>query len=177
MNQRYDRFISIGRIADVRKRREALRKFDQEVRAMQEKITDSKGYCFEDYLLKAPHTEISQRVANVFAGLLMPALNAIIGAEERSNLGRQMEQVAFALAAYRADRGQYPETLDALVPNYIAEAPDDTFAEKPTPIRYERTADAWRMWSVGNNGIDDGGRNQNDDPKGDDWVLEPAVKK
>jgi hypothetical protein len=82
--------------------------------------------------------------------------------------------MAFALAAYRADHGNYHETLDQLVSKYIAEVPDDIFADKPTAIRYRRDGDAYVMWNAGFNGTDDDGHGPNDDPPGDDWVLRPV---
>lgn len=139
--------------------------------------TPSSIAAVADFLLHSPPPKLSQRVGDLIAALFLSATGNIFTAQERHDLTEQMDQVVFELAAYRADHGQYPETLDALVPNYIAAVPDDTFAEKPTPIRYLRTAKAWRMWSVGMNGIDDDGRNAADDPNADDIVLAPRVTK
>lgn len=36
-----------------------------------------------------------------------------------------------AIAAYRADRGSYPASLQALVPNYMRKVPDDPITGKP----------------------------------------------
>jgi hypothetical protein len=117
-------------------------------------------------------------MSNAFSSTLLPATAAGFRAEDRLLLFALMDQTAFALAAYRADHGDYPETLDELVPKYVDEIPDDIFAEKPTPIRYRREGEAYMMWNVGNNGQDDNAQSYGDDPPGDDWVFLPVpVKK
>jgi hypothetical protein len=42
-----------------------------------------------------------------------------------------IEQVGFALVAYRADHGHYPSHLPALVPKYLASVPDDPRTGEP----------------------------------------------
>ncbi|HYC90536.1 MAG TPA: type II secretion system protein G [Thermoanaerobaculia bacterium] len=45
----------------------------------------------------------------------------------KQNLG----QLRQAIAKYRADTGQYPPSLEALVPRYLAKIPADPITEKP----------------------------------------------
>ena len=64
--------------------------------------------------------------------------------------------LAFALAAYRAERGGYPQALRDLVPSYIDDVQIDRFSAKP--IIYHRTDDGgYIAYSIGLNLIDDGG--------------------
>jgi hypothetical protein len=74
--------------------------------------------------------------------------------------------IAFALAAYRADRGRYPVTLDELAPAYLPVVPLDLFSGKP--LIYRPAKDGYLLYSVGENGKDDGGQWYGDDPPGDD---------
>nr|CAA9299501.1 hypothetical protein AVDCRST_MAG63-5072 [uncultured Armatimonadetes bacterium] len=62
------------------------------------------------------------------------------------------------LLAYRAERGTYPASLDALVRDgYLARVPDDPFAPSG-PLRYRRVSDTrCVLYSVGPDGRDDGG--------------------
>jgi hypothetical protein len=76
------------------------------------------------------------------------SLNRIVQAER--NL-----QVAFALAAYKKDKGSYPEKLADLAPKYLKEVPGDLFAGKP--LVYKPSKDGYLFYSVGANGRDDGG--------------------
>jgi len=89
-------------------------------------------------------------------------LSAMVGMNlwERFHLRRcqlQVEitatQVKLALRAYRAERGRLPETLEELVPEYLAATPIDAFDGRP--LRYSR--ERARLWSVGSDRRDDGG--------------------
>lgn len=67
---------------------------------------------------------------------------------------RELSRTTFALAAYRARYGAYPETLEALVPEFLETVPMDAFAD--APLRYRRTELGYALWSVGSNMTDDG---------------------
>jgi len=63
---------------------------------------------------------------------------------------------ACALERYRLANSQYPEKLDALVPDYLAKIPTDVITGEP--LKYERTANGlFLLYSVGWNETDDGG--------------------
>ena len=66
-------------------------------------------------------------------------------------------QIACALERYRLAHGEYPETLDALVPQFIEKLPHDIIGGQP--LHYRRTADGkFLLYSVGWNETDDGGQ-------------------
>jgi hypothetical protein len=73
---------------------------------------------------------------------------------------------AFALAWYQRDHGYYPKHLSDLAPKYLPQAPLDIFTDKP--LYYLPSDKGYFFYSVGINGIDDGGRGPEDDPPGDD---------
>jgi hypothetical protein len=175
-NDWYDRFAECGRIADVRQRRKALLDLDGDVKSLGQEARKSASYTFMAMWMTGllSKESLGGFMAKLFPSLLLPATKPSFGAEDRLRLMAKMDGTALALAAYRADHGHYPERLDELMPKYIAEIPDDVFAEKPTPIRYRREGGAYLMWSVFNNGVDDNGRSSSDDPPGDDWVLRPV---
>jgi hypothetical protein len=60
-----------------------------------------------------------------------------------------------AAELYRIDHGTYPTSLDGLVPTYLTEAPKDTFSGKP--LVFKPLANGVLIYSVGPNGKDDGG--------------------
>jgi hypothetical protein len=82
--------------------------------------------------------------------------------EQRCEAWERMVTVALALAGYRADHHEYPATLAELVPAYIGELPKDPFAD--SELRYKRENGRYLLYSVGENGRDDGGRNENEYP-------------
>jgi hypothetical protein len=91
-----------------------------------------------------------------------------------------LARVACALERYRLARGQYPETLDALAPQFIEKVPHDIIGGQP--LHYRRTDDgSFVLYSVGWNGTDDGGKvvlrkgGSVDWEKGD-WVWQYPAK-
>jgi len=73
-------------------------------------------------------------------------------AQESVDLAR----VACALERHRIAHGEYPETLDALVPQFIEKLPQDIINGQP--LRYHRTdKEQFVLYSVGWNETDDGG--------------------
>ena len=93
---------------------------------------------------------------NLFARLLLPELgNYAISAAHGQN-SVNMARVAVALERYRLAHGEYPESLDALAPRFIAKVPHDVIGGQP--LKYRRTSDGqFVLYSVGWNEKDDGG--------------------
>ena len=69
-------------------------------------------------------------------------------------VGRLCECVA--LQRYRRQHDRWPDTLDALVPAFLAEVPVDPHDGKP--LRYRRLTDGIVIYSIGPDKIDDGGK-------------------
>jgi hypothetical protein len=74
----------------------------------------------------------------------------------RSESVRRLTIVAIALHRHRLKHGQFPASLSALVPEFLAEAPRDFMDGQP--LRYQLQPDgSFRLWSVGEDFKDDGG--------------------
>ena len=64
--------------------------------------------------------------------------------------------IACGLERYRLAHGQYPETLDALVPQFAEKVPHEIVGGQP--LKYSRTANGrFELYSIGWNEKDDGG--------------------
>lgn len=63
-----------------------------------------------------------------------------------------------ALEAYRSETNTYPETLSALVPDYLPEVPADPCSAEGESIVYRRNGGGYHLYSRGFDGDDDGGR-------------------
>ena len=70
--------------------------------------------------------------------------------------GPSFLRLAVALEIHHLRHGEYPERLDQLVPDVVPELPSDCCAEEG-PHRYRRERDGYSLWSVAENGRDDGG--------------------
>jgi len=111
---------------------------------------------------------------NVLERLMLPALGAgarrFAYAQSSVNLAR----TAIALERYRLAQGTYPESLGALVPQFIAKLPHDVIGGQPLHYRREASGQ-FVLYSVGWNEADDGGevgltKNGNLDINTGDWV-------
>ena len=62
-----------------------------------------------------------------------------------------------AVEIYRRRHGVYPPTLKVLVPDILPDIPQDEFAPLRTPLSYLNDGDSANVWSVGPDGINQGG--------------------
>ncbi|WP_425395802.1 hypothetical protein [Aeoliella sp.] len=83
--------------------------------------------------------------------------DVILEAKTRTAAHSQLMHLALALGRYRLAHGEYPESLDALAPKYVARIPVDAFGNDS--FGYRRTDAGFLLYSFGLNGVDDGGSN------------------
>ncbi|MGB7770193.1 MAG: hypothetical protein WBN22_15270 [Verrucomicrobiia bacterium] len=98
--------------------------------------------------------------------LFMPALGNALRKFSWGQESVDLARVAIALERYRLAHGEYPESLDALAPQFMETIPHDIIAGQPSqgsgpasqPLHYWRTSDGqFVLYSVGWNETDDGG--------------------
>jgi hypothetical protein len=116
----------------------------------------------------------------VQALMLFPAIGNAVKKFAAVQASIDLARVACALERYRLAHAQYPETLDALAPQFIEKLPHDIINGQP--LRYRRTDDRqFILYSVGWNETDDGGqvvfaKNGSVDREKGDWVWQYPVK-
>jgi hypothetical protein len=72
--------------------------------------------------------------------------------------GNRLLTVQLALQAYHGEHGACPDTLNALVSaGYLSKLPDDPFALSGS-FRYVHTGKGYLLYSLGPDGVDDGGK-------------------
>lgn len=92
----------------------------------------------------------------IMARMLTPAFAKFLTRAVRSQTLQTSAAIACSVEMHYLKRGRYPDTLDALVPEFLKAIPTDPMDLKP--MRYRRTdSGSFIVWSVGDNGIDDGG--------------------
>jgi hypothetical protein len=91
----------------------------------------------------------------VITRLMFPALNKFSEACRRKHAHVRCLAVALAAERYRRKHGDWPETLDRLTPDFLAEVPLDPYDGEP--LRYRRLADGVVVYSVGRDEVDNGG--------------------
>ena len=93
---------------------------------------------------------------NIIERMLMPALGASARKFAYAQASVDLARTAIALERYHLAHGEFPESLAALAPQYIAQVPHDVIGGHP--LKYRREADGdFVLYSVGWNETDDGG--------------------
>lgn len=118
----------------------------------------------------------------VMARLLLPAFSDVLVKSANAQANVDLARIALALERYRLAEKVYPETLDALVPRYLASLPRDVITGEPP--RYQRhDNNGFVLYSVGWNEKDDGGTVVKPKPKSTavdlrqgDWVWPVRAK-
>jgi hypothetical protein len=113
---------------------------------------------------------------NWFTRLLLPALGKISEKSAYAQGATDLARIACALERYRLVHNSFPETLDALAPEFLKTIPHDIIGGQP--LKYRRTDDGqFVLYSVGWNETDDGGtvalskgKTPSVDIRSGDWV-------
>ena len=105
--------------------------------------------------------------ALLFAGVFAIVIIATVAepwsafrADRKTNTALdRLVRIGAALERYRADKGEYPQRLDQLLPTYLTEIPEDPYSgAAPKYVALEPR----RLWSFGTDGDDDGGEPPDD---------------
>ena len=153
-NKGQDRLVAAYALPNRAKRIAALEKFVAETEAK----ADAARSGFSGGWLSVRDRSLA--MSDLILTELFSAAVHLHAAEERLKSNLQLTRVAAALAVYRAEQGAYPKSLAALVPGIIPKLPVDIFNAKP--LVYRRTDDGYLLYSLGPNGKDDGGSQDED---------------
>jgi hypothetical protein len=88
---------------------------------------------------------------------------AVAKAEARHKTAMAHERLLateLALRCYQCDKARAPTSLDDLVTNYLLKVPQDPFSAGPM-VYHPKTATNWLVYSIGPDGVDDGGKPAN----------------
>ena len=159
-NESYDRIHSILTSKHALDRRDALRHNSDRDQQGYKKLTGELDSTWGQVKLVLMGQIARRRRVSDQLGRM--ALIGFLEGLEESRLESQVNNdlliTGLALAEYRARHGEYPERLDALVPEYLDAVPNDRFLPTPTPLIYRPHPDGFALYSVGRNGVNDGGR-------------------
>ena len=133
-------------------------------------ISKRRGYAMhlatEDLRQRAIHVPSPYFFSRSFASLYPNTLRAI----EYSDVEINAVRVTLSIARYRLDhRGELPAKLEELVPKYLDAVPEDPIDGKP--MRYARLPRGFTVYSVGLNGMDDGGKTSGSPHSPDDHGM------
>jgi hypothetical protein len=151
-NDYYDRYAAAVRLPTHAARKLAMAQLENELNRL------ASGFGTESIVASLlSRSARSDAAATVMISLFLPALNAVMDAQDRQNTMLDLTRLAAALAVYRAEHGEYPQKLGSLVPTVLEKLPVDLYNAKP--FIYQRKDDGYLLFSTGENGADDGGSN------------------
>jgi hypothetical protein len=161
-NRWYDRIVAALRIKDRPGREQALEAIGEDAET-QVKVSAAmrKG--------TVPAKELGRSLGNLMVSLAIASIRRVQHFADQAEQVQRNCDLAFALAAYRLDKGRYPAKLADLAPKYLAKVPGDLFSGGP--LVYRRDGKGYLLYSVGINGKDEAGRRSDDEPAGDDLSV------
>jgi hypothetical protein len=123
-----------------------------------------------DDLIKLKGSGVLRSLPYVLALLAAPAVEGVHSKYLAAMTRTEQLQAACALELCRLKRGTFPEKLDAIVPEFAKEVPQDPIDLQP--MRYRRTEAGYELWSIAMDRKDDEGRpeEKGKKDKGGDWV-------
>ena len=93
---------------------------------------------------------------NYIAAISVPSFSKAVETTARNQTWVDQARIACALERFRLANGKYPDTLAALVPQFLEKIPHDIITGKP--MSYARTDEQnFKLYSIGWNEVDDGG--------------------
>jgi hypothetical protein len=105
--------------------------------------------------VKAFVAESRRSFRNMVTVMILPAVAKVSEAGRRDEALLACTQAALAAERFRLANTRWPATLDELRPEHLKEVPTDPFTGKP--LLLARTEDGAVIYSVGQDGKDDGG--------------------
>ncbi|HUU59585.1 MAG TPA: hypothetical protein VMZ50_08580 [Phycisphaerae bacterium] len=96
-------------------------------------------------------------LTHMFSYLFWHSLDRAALVHFRAIAYRRMAAGALAMRLYEIEHGRRPAALSDLVPEYLSALPSDPFSADGEPIRYAPDKDKPVLYSVGQDGKDDGG--------------------
>jgi len=113
----------------------------------------------------------------LLAVIMLPALSRVPVKAAAGQIATDEAVIACALERCRVANGQFPESLEVLVPKYISQLPNDVLSGEPYKFHL-RPDGQFVLYSVGWNEKDDGGvpgKTLFDEKQGD-WVWQYPAK-
>jgi hypothetical protein len=107
--------------------------------------------------MKGPKLSAPRDLAHVFSMVMAPSLNRARQTDFRVIMEGRLAATVLAVRLYRLDhKGQFPPTLEALVPKYLAQVPDDPFSDPVRKIGYVPPGKAPHplVYSIGEDNMD-----------------------
>ncbi len=157
INRDRDRLVAISKLPTWKQREDAMDAYNAKIQNNAQDLTD-------------PATLVSALLSPTRRGKALADYQAsmenywesILTSGFELKLDFELTCLSVALALYRAEHDKYPESLEELTPNLIPKVPVDAIQNNPFQYRRitEEGYEGYLIYSLGVNGVDDGGSSQ-----------------
>ncbi len=142
--------------------------YDERIECVKKPYSNNTPILISDRprLLRNPFTWRADNVAAVISMVVLPVYEELVLLYTGNDTFNTLFEASLALHAYKLQNGKYPDKLDQLS-KYCKMPIHDPFAAKDS-LRYKRTTNGYLLYSVGPDGVDNGGQpimNTNQNPK------------
>lgn len=144
--------LDAGRRENLRRHEEIISLTEQESLLPLWQRGESKA----DRAMMGSHLNIYNRLRHLPVDLVTPSLSRVMSRAELTTQHRDATLTAIALEIYKRKTGAYPESLAALVPQFIPAISPDRFDGRP--LKYKLADGKPILYSVGADRQDNGGR-------------------
>jgi hypothetical protein len=169
-NEWFDREAAVYRMTDRIEREKALGQIHVDLEQMSTDAANPGIFALNWFTKRSAKAAFGRVVGASLLQLFDNETPGILNIADQLEVHLAFADAGMALAAYRAENGQYPERLDELVPKYIAQLPRDLYGEHP-PLHYRRDSNGYLLYSVGPNGRDEQAGTSENFPDSDDISL------
>lgn len=109
-------------------------------------------------LLRLRDQTLFGNLRTTMSELVSPSLTTTLRRGNRAECQRRLAITAIALQRHYLSQGRYPTSLEALVPAYLSSSWTDPYDGQPLRYTCLGTGEEFRLYSVGEDLVDDGGR-------------------
>ncbi|MEX2672874.1 MAG: hypothetical protein WD294_12285 [Phycisphaeraceae bacterium] len=170
VNPIYDRMTEAASATKPRAERVKLwEQLDREIEARAVAVTEPSLLWLRAAVGHRP--TLTDVATDMLVGIMLPSIGRADTAVDRVAMYDVMEQVALGVAGYRAEHGEYPQTLAQLVPGWLEAVPVDLFHPEGEAVHYRVEAERVLIYSVNFNGEDNGGIEPGDNVEQDAFDL------
>ncbi|MDP1798252.1 MAG: hypothetical protein Q8K78_12245 [Planctomycetaceae bacterium] len=153
LNRQYDEMAAMSKNTDPRSRDRGLMAIDAQLRVQKAESASFKGVVSN---VLGGNKGRGKNMGNTLGQLLVPAVVQVFEAENRVRMRRLTLITGFAILEYRAANEACPASLKDLVPEYLPAVPQDVYTGEP--LKYTTDGANFRVYAIGKNRQDDGGK-------------------
>ncbi|MDG1810170.1 MAG: hypothetical protein P8I27_19925 [Pirellulaceae bacterium] len=152
INQWFDRYTAAAKQPTIQQSLQAFEEIEDQLSRF-DSFNNLQSSLFN--LISGPKSR-GKFIGNLLAAMLMPAGAQLVRADFDLATQDQLNEIAFAISSYRSKYHAHPAKLTTLVPEFLE-------AVKPSPsgseeIQYRFNESGFMVYSIGSDGIDNGGR-------------------